>query len=197
MSYVMAMDQTISEPSGYSLYGEAIVGSEGDTSGTPDIDTGDSYSNSYAYLNWGGDTADGGLDTGSVPFQFDGNLATGVSTLSVDGSTITYSSTSGSNLIGSAQVRIGADVPAQVSLNSISMTFYQGTSAVETDTFSGMSIDTTAPSSSGCAEDILTVTPNSSADNEVVISGTLRMIAPVGTYPGPTDTFSQAFVTKR
>jgi hypothetical protein len=194
MSYVMSMDQSITDVNDYSAYGEAIVGSEGSAWGTPDIDAGaDTSDNSYGYLPWGGDTGDGGLDTGSIGFSLDANLGTGTDTLTVDGSGITYSDAS-SGTVSSVEVRVGADVPAQVSLNDILVGFYQGGAFQESESVPGLSVDTTDPSSSGTAEDVATVTPNSAGNDEVVVSGTLRMIAPDGTYPGPTDIFCQAFV---
>lgn len=195
MSYVMALNQSITDESGYSAYGEAIVGSEGDTWGTPDIDTGDASGNdSYAYLMWGGDTDNGGLDTGNLPFCFEGNLATGLDTLSIDGTSISYQGSSSSSKMGSVDIRGGADVPAQVSLENIAVSFYQGGALQETQNVPNISVDTTAPGSSGTEEEVLTVTPSSSNDNDVVVTGTLRMAAPDGTYPGPTDIFCQVFV---
>jgi hypothetical protein len=197
MSYVMSMDQSISDVNDYSAYGEAIVGSEGSVWGTPDIDAGtDACDNSYGYLPWGGDTSSGGLDTGTIGFSLDANLATGTDTLTVDGSAITYSDAS-SGTVNSVEVRVGADVPAQVSLNDIFVGFYQGGAFQEGDSIPGLSVDTTDPSSSGTAEDVATVTPSSAGNDEVVVSGTLRMIAPDGTYPGPTDIFCQAFIKPR
>lgn len=195
MSYVMAMDQTITSESGYVAYGEAIVGSEGYCWGTPDIDTGDASGNdSYAYLMWAGDTDNGGLNTGNLPFCFDGNLATGVDTLSVDGTSITYDSNSSSATIGTVDLCVGADVPAQVSLDDIKVSFYQSGAFQETQSIPGISVDTTDSNSSGTAENIVTVIPSSTNDTEVSIAASFCMYAPDGTYPGPTDMFCQAFV---
>ena len=194
MSYVMSMDQSISNVDNYSAYGEAIVGGEGSPWGLPDVDTGtDSSDNSYAYLQWGGDVNDGGLDTGAIGFHLNADLATGVDTLTVDGVATTYDGNASGN-VGSVEVRVGADVPAQASLTGIAVSFYQGGTLRETDSVSGLSVDTTASSSTGTAEDILIVTPASQNNDQVIVSGAMRMIAPVGTYPGPTDIFCQAFI---
>lgn len=194
MSYVMALNQPISEETNYAQYGEVIVGSEGDTSGIPDIDTGDNWAQSYGYMMWGGDTNQGGLDTGILPFGFDGNLATGVSTVQAEQTIVNYQGTPSSALVGSADVIVGADVPAQVSLQNIAVNFFQGNTLQETDTFGGMSVDTTDPSSSGAAEDVLTVVPSAPNVNRVVVTGAFRMSAPDGTYPGPTNIFCQVFI---
>lgn len=194
MSYVMALNQPISEESNYAQYGEVIVGSEGDTYGTPDIDTGDNFAESYGYLMFGGDTNQGGLDTGILPFGFDGNLATGVDTVQAEQTIVTSQGFPSSAFVGSADVIVGADVPANVSLENIAVNFFQGNTLEETDTFSGMSVDTTDPSSSGAAEDVLTVVPSAPNDNRVVVTGAFRMSSPDGTYPGPTNIFCQVFI---
>lgn len=193
MSYVMMMDQSISDVGQYSAYGEAYVGGEG-SPWAPDIETGNNGSGaSYGYLPWGGDVEGGGLDTGPVGFQLDADLATGVDVLTVAGSTISYNG-GPSGTVGSVEVRVGADVPAQVSLQNTAVSFYQGGTLQETDSVSGLSVDTTDPSGPSVAEDVLIVTPNSQANDEVVVSGTMRMAAPDGTYPCPYDIFCQAYI---
>jgi hypothetical protein len=194
MSFVVSMDQNISDVSGYSIYGEAIVGGEGSTWGDPDIDTGtDTSNNSYGYLPWGGNIAAGGLDTGGMGFELDANLATGQDILTVDDQAITYQGAP-SGTVGSVEVRVAADVPATVSLDNISVKFFQGGTLQETESIPGLKVDTTDPSSSGTAENVLIVTPSSQLNDHVVIAGWMQMKAPDGTYPGSTDIFCQAFV---
>lgn len=194
MSYVMLMDQNISDVNDYSAFGEAIVGDEGSPWGEPDTSVGVNDANtSDGYLPWGGDLADGGLDTGPVGFQLDVNLATGVDVLTVGNSTITYTG-GASGTVGSVEVRVGACVPAQVSLNYIAVSFYQNGTLQETDSASGLSVDTTDPSSPPSAAAVLIVSPASPNNDEVVVAGSLRMVAPAGTYPNGKNIFCDAYV---
>ena len=194
MSYVMAMDQNITDETGYSAFAEALVGDEGNAWGQPDFRTGaDDADTSDGYLMWGGDLYDGGLDTGQMAFQFDANLATGVDVLTVGGSTLVYNGAS-SGTIGSVNVRVGAFIAAQVSLSYIGVSFYQGGVLQETDSAPGISVDTSDPSSPPAAQSMLMITPASSNDDEVVIAGSLRMFAPIGSYPNGKQIFCDAYV---
>jgi hypothetical protein len=194
MSYVMQMDQNITDVSGYSAFGEVIPGDGGCPWGDPDILTGsDPWDCSYGYLQWGGDTVNGGLDTGSMVFQLDANLATGVDVLTVDGTSISYNG-GAAGTVGSVEVRVGAYVAAQVSLDYIGVDFYRAGVLQETDSIPGLSVDTTGPDSPPGTENVLIVTPASSNNDEVVIAGTLKMSAPLGTYASGNDIFCQAFI---
>lgn len=195
MAYIMTMDQNLwDEPDGYTAFGEAIVGGEGSTSGPPDIYTGSNDSDyGYDYVPWGGNVDDGGLNTGSMTFQLDANLATGVDVLTVANHTITYYG-GASGTVGSVEIRIGADVAAQVSLQDITVKFLQGGVLQETDSAPEMFVDTTDPAGPSAEEAVMTVTPNSQANEEVVIRGSLQMNAADGTYPGMYDIFCKAFV---
>ncbi|HEY2585257.1 MAG TPA: hypothetical protein VGI81_05790 [Tepidisphaeraceae bacterium] len=195
MSYVMLMDQDVSDDvNGYTAFGEAIVGGEGSTSGPPDIYTGSDESDyNYDYVPWGGNVDDGGLNTGSVTFKLDANLATGVDVLTVAGHTVTYNG-GASGTVGSVEIRVGADVAAQVSLQNISVRFLQGGAEQEYDSAPGLFVDTTNPSGPSAQEAAMIVTPNSQANDEVVVRGSLQMNAADGTYACMYDLFCQAFI---
>jgi hypothetical protein len=190
----MLMDQNISDVTDYSAFGEAIVGDEGSPWGEPDTSVGANDANtSDGYLPWGGDLADGALDTGPVAFQLDVNLATGVDVLTVGDSTLTFAG-GASGTVGSVEVRVGACVAAQVSLSYVGVNFYQNGALQEADSAPGLSVDTTDPASPPSAASILIVTPASSNNDEVVVAGSLRMIAPAGTYPNGKNIFCDAYV---
>jgi hypothetical protein len=198
------VSDTISDIMGYSLYAEAVPGSNGDPNGSPTYDMGtDPSTASYGYNTWDANASyDTGFDTGSTGFDLDANLGSanlgsGSDTLSVDSAgEISYTG-SGSQSIGSVKIRAGAQVPGVVSWTNLTIEFYQGSTMADSLTVSqGPAVDTTPSSSSGTAEQILTVTPASSstAYTRVTVVGTIRMQTPAGSMPGPDDLFCQVFV---
>lgn len=202
-SYQMGnVSDSISDIEGYSLYAEAVPGSNGDTGGDPTYNLGaDPSDRSSGFNIWDQSVYDGdfndGFDTNLSAFNFDGGLGTGSNTLSVkSAATISYGS-AGSQSVSSLMIRAGAVASGAVAWTSLTIRFYQGGTETDSLTLSqGPAVDTTDPSSSGIAEQILTVTPNASstAYDRVTISASIRMQTPSGTLPGSDDLFCQVYV---
>jgi hypothetical protein len=192
MNYDMSpVDQGVSYFSSPALYATLEYGSNGDPYGDPTYTEGDDQGEeNWGFNVWDSDISDG-INTGAVPVQFTG-LSNGNESLSVGtGATpLTYSGDS-FGTIASVQVQAAVQIPASVQWSSLSFNFYTGSTLEESDVFSaGPSVNTINTPNSPTAEQILTVIPTSQSCNKVVVTGTLQMTAPAGTYPGPTDMFS-------
>jgi hypothetical protein len=197
MAIVMMLNPTTSlaNITGYELYSEALVGSNGDPYGVPGYDIGTSSSNnSDGYVTWDADE-ETNFQTGPVAFEMDANLGTGADTLFVTGgieSPLAFQGP-GSQKVGSVEIIAAAQVAGQVSWSDVSVDFYQGSTLEETASVgTGPQVDTTG--SGGTEEQIMVVTPSSTQDDHVVVSGTINMSTPNGTIPGPDDLFCQVFI---
>jgi hypothetical protein len=200
---VMTMDSpTVSDTNDYSLYADAVVGSNGDPYCIPGYDLGtDPSTSSGADITWDQSVANGdlsaGFDTGNCNFLLDSNLGSGTNSLEIggnSGSALTYD-TDGSQTIGSVEIVAGAEITGTAAWKNLSVSFFQGGTLQETQTFGqGPSVDTTDPSTGGSAEQTMTVTPVNPNDDHVIVSGTFRLTSPAGVTPGPTDLFCKVFV---
>ena len=199
MAIVMMLNPTdsLADITGYDLYGEALVGSNGDPNGVPGYDIGTSTSNnSYGFVTWDG-AEETNFETGAVNFEMDANLWTGTETLAVTGGTqspLTFQ-TGGSQTVGSVELVAAAQVPGQVNWSDVAVLFYINNTLEESASVgTGPQVDTTGSGSSTTEEQIMVVTPSTNNYNRVVVSGTINMSTPDGTIPGPDDLFCQVFI---
>ncbi len=188
-------NNSISAMSDYAMYAEARLGSNGDAWGVSELVVGsDEEDATYSRIVWD-DNLDNGFDTGDVSEILHTGTETVATTNSVDDEPITFQSSALGN-IQKVQIRALALAAASVSWSQISITFYRG--GVAMDSYIGgaaVSVDKRNATGPVKSEAILEVTPDRFDYDQVVISGSFRMIFDSTTvYPGATDLAGQFFV---
>jgi hypothetical protein len=187
---------SIAQETGYAGYGEARAGQNGDPYGVPEAVLANPTNAATERVQWYDADSSGGLLTGTVPVTLDVNLATGIDTWSVAGGTenpVTLSGGPTGQTIADVELAAGVQVGAKVSWSNVTIEFLQAGVVQETvNVGNGPSVDTR--SSGLTSEQIEEIIPASSTDDEVIITGNIKMLAPDGTYPGPDDMFAQAYV---
>ena len=186
---------TIEDISNYALYGEARAGSNGDPYGEPAGVLASETNANTEQVNWYDFDSDGGLYTANVAVKLDANLATGQDTWSIAGGTddpVTLAGPSGET-VDYVELVAGTQVGARVAWSNVQVQFLQGGQVQETVAVgNGPTVDTR--STGGTAEQVETIQPAGSSDDEAIVTGNIKMLCPDGTYPGPDDMFAQAFV---
>lgn len=181
--------------SNYSVYAEMRAGSNGDTNGDPEQILSTSSTGNAGRFVWDSTDSDGGFNAISIPVLVDINLRTGADTLSMgDGSApVTLSGPSGKT-VNFLELVAGTQVNAKVAWSNVQVSFYKNGTLQETASVSGgPSIDTTS-SDAPTGEQIATVQPADTDDDEIIVTGSITMVCPDFTYPNPQDIFAQAFV---
>jgi hypothetical protein len=190
-----AQNYLVDAPSGFSAYAEMRAGSNGDPYGAPEAVLGTSGSVNAGHYAWDGSDTNGGFDAENIPVTIDINLRTGADSISINnGATeVSFSGPSGQT-INYVELNAGTAVNAQVAWSDVQVAFYKSGTLQETASVSGgPAVDTTS-SDSPAEEQIATVTPAASNDDEAVITGYISMVCPDFTYPNPEDMFAQTFV---
>lgn len=188
----------IPPPPAASVYGEMRYGSNGSDGGPPELLLGNNGSDATSgRICW--DESDGAFDTGVVFFSMNippGGGSSNPDTLSVTGAVttpISYSLTT-YGAIAQIQVIAGVQINASSAVTALVIQFYKGGSLIETfNLTAGPAVDTTSASNPVAAE-VVAVTPAASNNDQVVVSGNIRMQAPAGTYPDVDDIFVQVFI---
>jgi hypothetical protein len=181
-------------PSGYSVFAEMRAGSNGDPYGDPEEILGTSTTANAGHYAWQSSDENGGFDAENVPVSIDINLRTGAESLSVGDSTaVTFSGPTGET-INYVELTAGTVVNAQVAWSNVNVSFYKNGALQETASSSGgPAVDTTS-SDNATQEQIATIEPAASTDDEIIITGSINMVCPDFTYPNPEDMFAQTFV---
>jgi len=185
----------ISGLAGYCIFSEAVVGSNG-AGVDPELTLGGSSGlKVVGRSTWDTNLADG-FDTGWISVEFNlkpGGGAAGV-TWKVGTTTLTYTqSTYGK--IAALHIYAAVQQPASASWRNLSVKFYKGGS--QTDSFSlrnGPAVDTTSPGSPAAREQILTVTPAASDNDQVIISASIKLTDPSTVLPSVDDLLAQIYV---
>jgi len=190
---------SISEVGCYALYAEARLGSNGDPWGAPELVVGTSPDDAqYSRVTWDADLQDG-FDSG----EFSGVLETSVdaineelaATAEMNQEPITFS-TSFSGNIEKVQVRALTLAAAAVSWSEIRIEFYRnGVLADAYTNLAGISVDERSATGPVEAQAMLEVVPEAGEYDQVIISGSYRMVYDsTAISPGETDLAGQFFV---
>ncbi len=187
----------ISDIGSYNLYSQASMGDNGYPDGIPGVYVGVSDSaNQSAYREWDSDLSDG-LDSGWVAVSFTATLgSTNTAQFSVGGAGTTYYSGGSATAISEVDIRAAVAGPDMaMSWSNLSVAFYQGSSLVETVSLGNdVAVSTIGSQTWDPAEMIAQITPTQSNCDKVVVTGSIRLQAAAGTYPGPNDIFGQVFI---
>jgi hypothetical protein len=170
------------------------VGSNGDPYGDPTTDIGDIYGEeNWAFNTWDSSLS-GGFDTSEVPVSFEVASA-GNETLNVaNADPLTYQ-TDSIGPISSVVLEAAVQTNAEASWSNVSVEFLQNGSVVEVDNFAnGPQVNTVDSGSSNVADQTLTVTPSSPNDDEVIVTGAMRLASPGISYPASQAMFCNIFV---
>jgi hypothetical protein len=195
MAYYMSpIESTLSSDDSYDAYANLQVGSNGDPSGDPTSAIGDVYGEeNWAYNTWDTNVS-GGFDTSNVPITFD-VTSDGSETLNVGNNSPLTNQTDSIGPISSVVIEAAVQTNATAKWGGISVEFLKNGSVVETDTFaSGPQVDTTTSGASNVADQTLTVTPSAPDDDEVIVTGIMRMTSPGISYPAAQAMFCNVFV---
>jgi hypothetical protein len=196
--YMAPMDYQVLYPSGDDLYGNMMVGGNGDPYGTPEFDVGDDQGmENWGFCTWDSTWNSNGntpFDTGSIAVAF--SAATdGSESLQVGSNDpVTYTGDS-IDSISSVVFQAAVTVPAEASWSGISVEFFSGSTLVETESdLTGPVANTTETPSTPVAEQLMTITPDVSGVTSAIATGTMRLQAPAGTTPGATGMFCNIFI---
>jgi hypothetical protein len=181
-------------PSGYALFADAQVGSNGAAYGGPEQGLGSGSSDmSSGRVDWDSSNSPQGFNSGVVPVDLDANVGSGSSSWSINGQSISYEGACGKT-IDSIQIIAAVQIPAKMEWSYVSVQFFRnGVADGTTSIVNGPQVDTTN-SANATAEQILTITPPNSDDDQVIVSGSIQMSTPAGNVPGATDMFAQVLV---
>lgn len=189
----------ISIITGYCITSEVKYGSNGSSGGIPEYGVGhDSADMVTGRRTWDSDLSNG-VDSSWVVVELVAEAGGGNSGINwtVTGGTVspvTYAGTS-YGAIGRVRVRAAVQAPVQFQWRSLAMRFYKNGSQV--DSFSrraGPEVDRRGYPTPVQAEQVLEVVPAVQDADRLVVTGQVRLAAPVGLYPGPVDLFGQIFV---
>jgi hypothetical protein len=189
------VDNLSAAPTGFSAYAELRAGSNGDPYGAPEEVLGTVNNANAGRFTWDGTDDNGGFDAENVPVSVDINLKTGADTLLLGSVPIplTFPGPSGQT-INYIEMTAGTDLNAQVAWSNVQVAFYkQGVLQETASVPGGPAVDTTT-SDDPTEEQLATIQPAASDDDEAIITGSLNMVCPDFTYPNPEDMFAQVFV---
>jgi hypothetical protein len=192
--YLASADYNIASPSGDDLFGNMMVGGDGNGSGCAETTVGDDQGGEYyGYYTWCESEGDG-FNSGGVPVSFvadsDGYESLEVST----NDPVTYNGDS-IGPIGSVVFQAAVTEQGSAEWSDISVDFYSGSTLVETDSaMQGPEANTTDTPSTPQKEQLMTVTPSASDITSVKIAGEIQLTAPAGSTPGPTGMFCNVFI---
>ena len=190
---------TISEITGFCAYADVRVGSNGAPDGSPEYDVGSLLGSAVSgRIVWTSDLSDG-FSSGFVQVRLDaapGGGSNGVRWEVVNGSpqTIVYNGVQYGS-IQEVQIRAAVLLAAKMIWRAVSVSFFKG--GVQTDGVSlrgGPQVDTTGGIIPITAEQILTVIPDATDNDEVVIVAEMELACPLTTLVQPNDIFGQIFV---
>jgi len=195
MPYYMSLVQsTLPDDSSYNTWANFEVGGNGDPYGDPTYGIGDADGEE----NWSTNTWDNqfvnGFDTSDVPISFDVTSG-GSETLNVEGESPLSYQTASIGPISSVVLEAAVQTNAIADWSNVSVEFLKNGSVVETDNFSvGPQVDTVNAGSANIADQTLTVTPSSPDDDEVLVTGVMRMASPGINFPAAQAMFCNVFV---
>jgi hypothetical protein len=180
--------------SGFRTFANLLFGANGTDEYMPELGTGTTSSYSSSSCLWDGDLGDG-FDSGSVAVTYDANFRGGDTTLAAgDATPVSHNAGSGGR-IGSVILTARASTQGEVDWCNITVTFYwDGASMGESVFVSDGPSANASNTATGQEEQILTVTPQASGYDRVVLSGTLRMQGEANVWPGPADLLGQILI---
>ena len=197
MSFVMSPSADAVALSSPAILAQVQSGGNGSYSALPEYAVG---SGAGGFVDgsktWDPDLSNG-LDSGWVTVSLDAKITSSGSTLTwaVQGGASGTLSTIGPGGNGISEVDLNVGVQnADVSVvwDSPVVKFYHANSLVETDSPTSSLVADTTSSGDYSAGDLLTVTPGSSNNDEVIVTGRVRFTCTDAySLPAPTDIFAQ------
>jgi hypothetical protein len=180
------------------VYAEMRYGTNGGGA-DPELSIGNSGTDATTgRMVWDNDNDEEPFDSGAVGFALAFPPGGGTShpdTLTVNGAVtipITYTlKTYGK--ISALIIVAGVQINAAVSFTGLNVAFYKSGALFETVNPTGPAVDTTSATNPVAAQ-VLTITPSTTLEGQVEITGTFEMSAPEGTYPDVNDLFGQIFI---
>lgn len=193
-------NNSITEISGYSMYTELRIGSNGDPWGEAEIVSGSSpYDAQYGRIVWDGDLEDG-FDSGQLEHVLtstveDEDPETAVVTSDGESGPLTFS-TSVYGSVALVQLRALALVAGSASWSNVAIGFYRDNVLVDSySSAAGLSVDKSSQTGPVESEALLSVSSQAQGIDKVVISGTFRMsYDSTVIVPGAADLAGQFFV---
>jgi hypothetical protein len=189
--------ETISEITGYSVFGKAQVGDNlmGEF-GEPELILGSGGGSVPIHTCW--DSTPEDFDTGARPVKLTANPGGGSNGVSwgLQGSAAsqTYSGAS-YGALGQVQLRSGMTVPGFVQWSSISIQWYRNGALVDSfSRFAGPTVDMRGTTEPMEREQLLTVSTSVQNADKVVVWGKVEIEYEDGVYPAPDDLFAEVFV---
>jgi hypothetical protein len=184
----------ISDIEGWCIYADALFGDNGDTEGVPEYDVGTNSDNAYGFITWG--NPNNNIDSGNLAINFNAPASGQTITWAIqNASTLSYSGV-GHGTIQSVQIVAGVQASGcKFSWGSLVVAFYKSGILIESVSLSGADNPVADGIGSGApTEQITTITPANNNNDQVVITGTLRLQVNAGVYPGEDDVFGDIFV---
>lgn len=180
-----------------SFFSSVLYGDNGQTWGMPTAMTG--YSSTVAavgYTVWDSDPDDG-VDSKLHTLTFGLNTTSAhIANMQVDNVSVGGFSVSSSTAVHSVTLKASVDGPGlQFAFSNVSVSFYSGTTLVESVSVNNFSADTQNSSSWDGASAAAVVTPNGSNITGVYVSASFQMKANEGTYPDTTSLFGQVLIS--
>jgi hypothetical protein len=178
-----------------NYFAQVDFGDNGDPNGSPTGSAGingDQYA--WSFTTWDGNESDG-VDSSWRTIAYALNSKNnGMVNWRVDTGAVQSFPAGAGISVNSVTLRAGVEDPfMEIDFRSITVRFYSGTSLVETDqvaNFGANTMDGSFQQESGAV-----VTPNVPNCTGVSVIAQVRLQAPAGTYPGPTDMFGQVLVS--
>jgi hypothetical protein len=217
----LVMYTSIQSPPVSCVYGEARIGSNGNSGGDSELFIGHSGSdgNSGRVVWESGTAGEGNFDSGvrAVSLSIPAGGGTAAPALwSVNGASSNPISYSGKTYGSISQVTItaGVQINAAVLWTNVLVEFYRAGNVVDSYSLSGGPCADTRSEPNAVSEAILTVTPGGPADQDakrppgakpatspvqalfdsVVVTGSIELLFDNGVFPGTDDLFTQIFV---
>ena len=189
---------SISDITGYSLFGKAQVGDNSTgTWGDPELIVGDQAGSAAIHTCW--DSTPANFDTGSRAIQLTANPGGGANgvTFSLVGSpSVSQTYTQAQyGALGDVYLRAGVTVPGLVQWSSVGIEWYKNGQVVDSylNRF-GPKVDDRGAQGPLEDEEILAVSTTVSDADKVVVWGRVQIKYDPGVYPAPDDLFGEIFV---
>lgn len=193
--YMSPVYTTLQDIESYSLDATLQVGGNGNPDGGPTSAIGDvNGAENWANYPWDSDPING-FDTGTVPVSFD-DQASGNETLTVASqSPLSYAGAAMGD-VSSVVIEAATQIPAQVQWSSLDVEFLQNGSVVQNINIgNGPNVNTINTPSFPVADQTMTVTPQYSNCDQVIVTGNFRMQSPGINAPPATAMYANVFVT--
>ncbi len=180
-----------------SYFGEVLFGDNGSTWGYPTTEAGSTdTADTWTFTQWD-PNPDDGIESESHEVALSINAdGAGSGSWKVDSDSPASFSVASSGTIHQVAIR-AAVMGSQMEMDwaDVEVDFYQHGKLVETVVPAAPTVSTMDSTNNDPAESVVMVTPTNGNDDGVVVTGSVRLKAAQGTYPGPSDIFGQVLVS--